>query len=140
MKRVALAFLVAPFPAAFIQSVVVALWPKQSMDVFAHPLSMFVAICLLFYLVELVFALPLYLAVRKRLPRRMAIYGLAGTLIALLPIIAAVGASVARGGMSTYAVLYNLAFFAVGGLLAGALFWLVTRPDRAEPMSASIFS
>lgn len=131
MKRVALAFLVAPFPAAFIQSVVVALWPKEGMGVFEHPLSMFVAICLLFYLVEIVLALPLYLAVRKRGPRSMVAYAVTGTLLALLPIVIALGLAVARGGLSAYAVSYNLAFFAFGGYLAGVVFWRLTIA-RAE--------
>ena len=130
MKRVALAFL-APFPAAFIQSVVVALWPKESMGVFEHPLSMFVAICLFFYLVEIVLALPLYLAVRKRRPQTMVPYAVVGTVLVLLPIMVAFGAPVARGGLSAYAVSYNLAFFGLGGFLAGVVFWRLTTP-RAQ--------
>jgi len=97
MKRVGLAFLIAPFPAALIQSIVVALWSKEGMGVFEHPASMFVAICLLFYLVELVLALPLYFKLRKRLPRRMSTYGLAGTFLVILPIIAGLGVSVGEG-------------------------------------------
>ena len=132
MKRIALAFLVAPFLAAFIQSVVVAAWPKAGKGVFEHPASMFVAICLLFYLVELILALPLYLAVRKRLPRRMSPYGLMGALLVLLPVIVGLGVPVARGGLSAYQVIYNLAFFAIGGFLAGMVFWrLTTRQTEA---------
>ena len=131
MKRVALAFLIAPFPAAFIQSVVVALWPKEGMGVFEHPATMFVAICLLFYLVEIVLALPLYLALRKRGPRTMVTYAVTGMVLVLLPISIPLGVAVARGGLSTYAVSYNLAFFALGGFLAGMVFWRLTTP-RAQ--------
>lgn len=131
MKRVTLAFLLAPFPAALIQSIVVALWPKEGRGVFAHPLSMFVTICLLFYLVELVVALPLYIAVRKRIPQSMSSYGLSGALMVLLPIAVGLGVSVVRDGLSTYAVIYDLAFFAIGGFLAGMVFWHVTRPQSA---------
>lgn len=138
MKRILLAFLVAPFPAAFIQSVVVALWPKEGMGVFEHPLSMFVAICLLFYLIEIVLALPLYLAVRKRGPHTMISYAVSGTVLALLPIIIALGVSVASGELSTYAVAYNLAFFALGGSLAGVVFWhLTTRREAAYDAARS---
>lgn len=134
MKRVALAFLVAPFPAAFIQSIVVALWPKPGMGVFEHPMSMFVVICLLFYFFEIVLALPLYLAVRKRGPKTFGAYAIAGTVLTLLPISVALGVTVARGGVSAYAVTYNLIFFAVGGLLAGAVFWRLTTPRTETPI------
>lgn len=131
MKRVALGFLLAPFPVAFLQSVVVALWPKKGMGVFEHPLSMFVALCLLFYLFEVFLALPLYLALRNRGPHSMIAYAVTGTMLTLLPIIAALGVTVARGGLSAYAASYNLALFALGGFLAGAVFWRVITP-RAQ--------
>ena len=131
MKRIALGFLVAPFPAAFFQSIVVALWPKKDMGVFEHPLSMFVALCLLFYLFETVLALPLYLALRKRGPHTMIAYAVTGTMLTLLPIIVALCVTVARGGLSAYAVSYNLALFALGGFLAGVVFWRVITP-RAQ--------
>ena len=135
MKRIALAFLLAPFPAALIQSVVVGIWPKAGKGVFEHPTSMFVAICLLFYLVELLVALPLYLAMRKRLPRKPSPYGLAGTFMVLLPVTAGLSVAVTRGGLSAYQVIYNLAFFAMGGFLAGAVFWRVTMGRTQTALS-----
>jgi hypothetical protein len=126
VKRIALAFLLAPFPAAFIQSVVVGVWPKVDKGVFEHPASMFVAICLFFYLVELLVALPLFLAMRTRVPRRLSPYGLAGALMVLLPIAAGLSVAVTRGGLSAYQVIYNLAFFGLGGFLAGGVFWRLT--------------
>jgi hypothetical protein len=129
MKRIALAFLVAPMPIAFIQSIVVAVWPKRDMGgVFEHPLSMFVALCLLFYLVEIVLALPLYLAVRKRGPQSMVAYAVTGTVLFLLPIVVALGIALADGGLSAYVVTYNVAVFALGGFLAGVVFWRLTKP------------
>lgn len=128
MKRIAVAFLLAPFPAAFIQSVAVAVWPKKGMGVFEHPASMFVAMCLLFYVFELVLALPLYLAVRKRLPRGMFSFGLVGALIILLPIVAALIVVALRGHLSTYVLIYNLVLFGLGGFLAGAIFWRIAAP------------
>ena len=135
MKRTALALLLAPFPAALIQSVAVALWPKEGMGVFEHPASMFVAVCLFFYLVEIIVAVPLLLALRKRLPRAMAPYGLAGAAMVLLPIVIGLGVSVAQGGLSTYEVVYNVAFFALGGFLAGVVFWRIAA-RRTESASA----
>ena len=92
---------------------------------------MFVALCLLFYLFETVLALPLYLALRKRGPHTMIAYAVTGTLLTLLPIIVALWVTVARGEPSAYAVAYNLALFAVGGFLAGVVFWRVITP-RAQ--------
>ena len=135
MKRVLTAFLVAPFPAAAIQSVVVAIWPKPGMGVFEHPASMFVAICLLFYLVEVVLALPLYLATRRRDPQSMVGYGLTGMALVLIPIVLALAAAGAGSGLSAYALIFNLAFFALGGFLAGVVFWRFTA-SRARTAQA----
>jgi hypothetical protein len=143
MKRIALAFLVAPFPAAFIQSLVVGVWPKTGKGIFEHPASMFVAICLLFYLVEIALALPLYLALRKRLPQKPIPYGLVGPIMVLLPIVLGLAVAATRGGLSAYQVIYNVAFFGIGGFLAGVIFgWgnrggqdLSTKCTSARPGS-----
>jgi hypothetical protein len=126
MKRVIVGFLVAPLPAAFFQATVVGIWPKAGKGVFEHPASMFVVVCLYFYLVELLFALPLYLGLRKRPQQSLIAYGLVGALLVLTPVAIGVGIGAARGGLSTYAVVYNLAYFALGGFFAGLLFWRVT--------------
>lgn len=52
------AFVVAPFPAALFQAIVVAIWPKQGQGVFENPPSMFVALCLYFYIFGLLLGLP----------------------------------------------------------------------------------
>ena len=140
MKRIALGFLAAPLPAAFIQSVVVAIWPKPGKGVFEHPGSMFAAVCILLYCFELVLALPLYVAMRKRLPEKMSTYGLVGTSIVLLPIVAALIWTIAKSRLSAYAVAYNLVFFAVGGFLAGATFWLITKPQRGADLLNQTFA
>jgi len=130
MKRVVVAFLVAPFPTAAVQSVFVYLWPKKGMGVFEHAQSMFLLICLLFYIIELVVAVPVYLAMRKRLPRSMFGYGVAGSMITLIPIVAGLAAAMSRGQISTYALIYDLILFAAGGFVAGAVFWRVTKPEQ----------
>ena len=127
MKRIAVAFLLAPFPAAFIQSLVVAVWPKKGMGVFEHPASMFVVMCLFFYILELALALPLYLATGKRLPGGAVSYGIAGAVIILLPIVAGLGVLAARGHLTGYELIYNLGLFGLGGFLAGVVFWRLTR-------------
>jgi hypothetical protein len=66
MSRTLSAFLIAPFPVALIQSAVVGLWPKAGEGVFEHPVSMFVAICLYFYVVGMVLGLPAWLVMRRR--------------------------------------------------------------------------
>jgi hypothetical protein len=133
MIRVALAFVVAPFPAALIQSIVVAIWPKPRMGVFEHPVSMFVAICLLFYAIEIVLALPLYLAVRKRGHQSVGAYAITGATITLLPVLIGLGITGAMGGLSAYAISYNLVYFALGGLMAGVVFWRLATPLAQTP-------
>jgi hypothetical protein len=133
MLRVVLAFLIAPLPAAFIQSAVVALWPKNGMGVFQHPLSMFFAICLLFYAFGLILGIPLLLLAGKRNVRSLGGYALGGLTTILLPIALALGVTILRGTATAYLLGYALTYFAVGGALAGATFWLVARPDRSRP-------
>ncbi len=98
MKRVVLGFLAAPLPAAFFQATVVGIWPKIGKGVFEHPASMFVVVCLYFYLVELLLALPLYLWLRKRTRQYPVAYGLVGALLVLTPVAIGVGIGAARGG------------------------------------------
>jgi hypothetical protein len=121
MKRIIIAFLIAPFPAALIQAVFVAVWPKKGMGVFEHPQSMFV------------------LFMRKRLPQGLLPYGLAGALMALLPFIIASAVGPLWRSLSSYAIAYNLAFFAIGGFLAGTVFWRVTRSHRESIVLSRTF-
>lgn len=130
MRRRLLAFLVAPYPAALIQSLVVAAWPKPGKGVFEHPASMFVAICLLFYFFGLILGIPLHFAALKRRSPTLGAYCLAGMAIVLVPVLLALGWTAAKGQVSAWILTYNIAFFAIGGLLAGALFWRVARPGQ----------
>jgi hypothetical protein len=134
MLRIIAAFLVAPIPAALIQAVVIMLWPKQGKGVFEHPASMFVAICLIFYVFELIFGLPTYLVLRKRGPQKPMSYGLVGMSMILLPVALALSVTAARGGLSAYALTYNVIYFAVGGFLAGIVFWRIARRQTEASM------
>jgi hypothetical protein len=133
MLRNLLAFLAAPLPGASIQSAAVALWPKPGMGVFAHPLSMFVAICLLIYAFGIVLGVPAFLLLRRRNLSSLRAHALAGLGVAAAPVGLALLWSVARGSVSLYAVAYNLLYFGLAGLLAGATFWAISRPDRRAP-------
>lgn len=123
MKRIATAFLLAPIPIAVFQALVVAIWPKPGKGVFENPASMFVVMCLYFYLVELLLGLPLYMLLRKRLPNTAAPYGMVGAVLALIPVGIGLAIAVSRGQLTTYAVSYNLLLFGCGGFLAGIVFW-----------------
>ena len=47
MLRFILAFLLAPFPAALLQAILVALWPiSDAIGIYRHPLSWFAATCI----------------------------------------------------------------------------------------------
>ena len=136
MLRVILAFLLAPFPAALMQALLVALWPlTRGAGIYQHPASMFVAMCVLHYAFGLVLGVPLYLALRRRSLNRLLFYVLAGTGIVLVPMAlwltwAAWGVAVpaSAGALVAYAFLR----FGISGALTGATFWLLARPDRRE--------
>ena len=132
MLRTLTAFFVAPVPMALFQSAMVALWPNPAKGIFQHPASMFVLVCLLFYIFELMVGLPAWVIVRRR-GATLKAYLLIGLLAALLP--AAMGLlGLARGTpLSAHALIYDLLLFGLGGVAAGALFWLIagrTPPGR----------
>jgi hypothetical protein len=130
MLRSAWAFLTAPFPAALFQSIVVALWPKEGMGVFQNPPSMFVAVCIYYYLSGLLIGVPAGLIMRKRNTLSLRAYATAGLVVGLLPVGAAVGWTIIQGGASAYVSAYNLLFFSLGGLAAGSTYWLIARRSR----------
>ena len=130
VPRYALAWLVSPFPGAFLQAMVVAFWPKPGQGVFEHPGSMFAAICILIWALELVFGLPLLLLLRRRGLASWRAYAMTGTISVAAPLAPVILWTFARGSVSLYALVYDLAFLALAGFLAGAAFWTLTRPDR----------
>jgi hypothetical protein len=140
MLRIALAFVAAPFPAALFQSIVVALWPKQEMGVFENPPSMFVAICIYYYFFGLLIGVPAWLVIRKRNALNVRTYAMAGLLVGLLPVGAALGWTIIQAHTSTYVLAYNLAFFGLGGVAARWTFWSISRrAGRAlAPENASV--
>jgi hypothetical protein len=130
MLRSAWAFLAAPFPAALFQSVVVALWPKEGMGVFENPPSMFVAVCIYFYLFGLLIGMPAWLVMRKCNAMGLRAFAITGLVVGLLPVGIALGWTVIQGDVSAYVVTYNSMFFALGGMVAGSSYWLITRRSR----------
>lgn len=121
------AFLVAPFPAALFQSIVVAIWPKQGMGVFDNPPSMFVAVCLYYYLFGLLVGLPAWHVMRKRNAIGLRAHAIVGLLVGLLPVGAALVWTAIKDGASAYVITYNLLFFGLGGMAAGWIYWRVAR-------------
>jgi len=130
MLRSAWAFLAAPFPAALFQSIVVALWPKEGMGVFENPYSMFVAVCIYYYLFGLLIGFPAWLIMRKRGAMVLRAYAITGLVVGLLPVGAALGWTIIQGSVSAYIITYNLLFFGLGGLAAGSTYWLIARRGR----------
>lgn len=139
MKPLA-AFLVAPIPAAILQSLVVALWPKVGRGVFEHPASMFVTICLYGYAVWGLLGLPAAAWLRRRGATSIKAYALLGLAAWLVPLAIGLIAMLVKGQLSLYVAIYNLAFFGAGGLAAGALFRWASRPARdilPDPQASS---
>jgi hypothetical protein len=132
MVRALLAYCVAPFPAALFQSMIVALQPKTGgAAIYAHPVSMFMAICLIFYALGAILALPLVFALRRIWPGRRA-YVRSGLFAGLMPAIAIVALAIPDGTMSVFGGLYILTFFGLGGYVAGALYWRLQVRDRVR--------
>jgi hypothetical protein len=131
-------FLLAPLPAALFQSIVVALWPKPGRGVFEHPPSMFAVICIYFWLFSLLLGLPAWLIVRKRRSVTFETFVLIGLFVGLLPICVPLAVLAARSQASVYLVTYNVLLFALGGMTAGALFWLIAiRKSRVETLKTT---
>jgi uncharacterized membrane protein len=66
MLRTAFAFVLSAWPAALIESVLIAISPSAHQGVFAHPLSTFVAMCLIFYLFEIFLGIPAVILLRRK--------------------------------------------------------------------------
>lgn len=137
MVRSLAAFFIAPFPVALFQGAVVALWPKAAAGIFAHPASMFVAVCLYFYIVGVLLGLPGWLFIRRR-SAALGTYAMLGLVAALLPVAAALVAVAISGRGSAYIFIYDLALFGIGGMLAGALFWRIAiRQGRGAALETT---
>jgi hypothetical protein len=130
MFRFVAAFLASAVPGALIQAIVTAAWPRPGTGTFAHPLSIFVAVCLAIYAFEIVFGTPALLLLRRAGRRDLRSHALAGLCAILIPVLLALVWSSLVTRVSLYVWLYNLTYSSAAGLLAGTVFWCITRPDR----------
>jgi hypothetical protein len=138
MLRNLVGFFVAPFPVALFQSLMVGLWPKAAKGIFEHPASMFVAMCLYFYMSGLLIGLPGWLVVRHRWAE-LKTYTLLGPVAAILPIAAGLLVMARARPLSAYTIVYDLMLFGLGGVVAGELFWLIAVRRRPRTDSKEIF-
>jgi hypothetical protein len=139
MFRAIAAFIVAPFPVALTQAIVVGVWPKVGRGVFEHPSSMFVAIALYFYIFGLLLGLPAGLFLRRRISSLRS-FALLGLLVAIAPVGAALAVMTIRGQGSPYVLAYTLTLFSLGGLAAGALFWRLAIWKKRDESAAKAFA
>lgn len=130
MLRVGLGFLLAPFPVALFQSAVVGLWPQPGWGILEHPASMFVAVCLYFYIVGLVLGVPAWMVAARR-SVALRTNALLGLVVVVVPVAAALIVIAAQGQESAYRIVYPLVVFGVGGMAAGSLFWVIAL--RSKP-------
>lgn len=129
-------FLLAPFPTATVTAITVAVWPKLDRGgVFAHPESMFILICLVFYMLQAVFGTIGVIILRQRMIVSPRSYIGLGVLAITLPVSLIVLWGAIHKSLSAYAVFYDLLLFAVGGAGAGLIFWAVAV--RHRPPAAS---
>jgi hypothetical protein len=134
--RFFLAFLLAPFPAALIQAVIVAIWPGPGPGVYQHPASMFAAICLLLYVLALVLGVPTFLVLRRRDPVSLRTHAFTGTLMVLIPTALLMGFGLATERIPARLAGTTVLQLTFLGLLSGVTFWLILRPDRRAALGA----
>jgi hypothetical protein len=127
MIRTGIAFLLFPIPAALARALVVWRWPSPLGGVFAHPASMFVAMCLFIYLLELVLGAPILLGMRRRGRETLVDYAVAGLALLAIPTSLAIVCLVV---IHQFAWINLLAIFvaAACGIVGGAFFWGLARP------------
>jgi hypothetical protein len=136
MLRNFVAFLLSPLPAAIFHAGLVALWPQPGLAIYRHPASMFAAIFLFQYAFGLVFGVPLYLLVRNRVSKRLLPYALGGLAVVIVPMGISVGLIALRQAVPLFPAGYSFFRFGFGGLLTGAAFWSIARPDRRAAAAA----
>jgi uncharacterized membrane protein len=134
MARIALAFLLFPVPAALVRALAVWRWPSEMGGIFAHPASMFVAMCLLIYVLELVLGAPILLAMRHNGREGAVDYAAAGLAVLAIPSILVVVA-LALLHRFAWATLFASLLAACCGVVGGALFWALARPRRRDYVS-----
>jgi len=130
MLRVIVAWFVAPFPAAMIQALLVLIHPRPGRGVFEHPPSMFVAACLLLYLLGAAVGVPVFLVLRRGDPLSLRTHAFAGALAVLVPAVLVCAWALAVGRILLPQAAISLLWYGLLGLLTGAIFWSVARPDR----------
>jgi hypothetical protein len=137
MLRFIVACFVAPFPAAMIQALVVMIHPRPGRGVFEHPASMFVAACLLLYILGAAIGVPAFLVLRRSGPLSFRTHVFAGALAVLIPagVLCAWGVALRRIALPQAAA--SLFWYGLLGLLTGAIFWVVARPDRRAASGTS---
>ena len=131
MKRLILAFLLAPFPVAIFQAIVVGIWPKPGQGVFDHPPSMFVAMLLYFYLAGAVLGTLLALLGRVRSHPTATRYSLVGLFAGGLPVAVALASLASRGQFTAYTAMYDMMLFAGGGAITALTFRRYAYPKAA---------
>ena len=134
------AILVAPFPVALLQSVVVGIWPKPGSGVFENPPSMFVALCLYFYLAGFFLGVPAWLILRKRALAGPRPFAIIGAVIGFAPVGAGLMAMSFLGRPpALYLVAYDLLLLGVGGAVAGLVFWWIRIRKVDRPNLEAVF-
>jgi hypothetical protein len=142
MLRNLAGFLLAPVPAALVQSILIAARPGKGL--MAHPVSVFLAICLLIYAFEAVLGVPAVLYLRKRKRIGLGAYAVAGLIVVLVPVLLWLGWAISGaprpiGATALYGILYAGLYFGLSGLLTGSVFWLISRPGRGSKRLDQVF-
>jgi hypothetical protein len=138
MLRTIFAFLLAPVPAASAMAVLVAVRPGgRGLGIFVHPASMFASICLLSYILGLLLGVPLFLWLRRWDPVSLRTFAFTGALVSVISAALLAVRAVTTGNDVSRATILGLSVYVAIGLLTGASFWFIARPDRRAAMGKS---
>ena len=130
MLRNILAFLLAPFPAALIMAGIVVVRPRPGRGLFEHPVFMFLTVCVALYAIGLLFAVPIYVVLRRRGTSSLPSHAFTGGAIALAACGPLAAWGFAFGHIPARIIAPAILLYTFLGLLTGTTFWLIARPDR----------
>lgn len=92
---------------------------------------MLVAMCIIFYLLQILVGIPVAVALKKRNCTNLKSYALSG-LAMTFPILLIVAWTFVKQGLSAYAACYNVLYFMASGASIGAVFWLLRKPGSSK--------
>jgi hypothetical protein len=125
LKRLLLAFLVAPVLPALVQA-----WITNLAGEYHNPLAFFIMVCGALYALQLIVGIPAYLFFRRAKQYRLWIYVLLGFCAATVPLLPWLLYRCPPSGCRPVEAIWYSSNVGLLGASAAAIFWLIARPDK----------